>query len=140
VLLIRDPGEVVSSYLRSRDRVTAADIGLPQQIQLYDELTAAGAAPLVIDSSDFLRDPAGYLGALCSHVGVPFWDSMLSWPPGPRPSDGVWGRYWYSSVWRSSGFTAAGPQRIELSPAGAAVADLCRPLYERLHQVRWLLR
>src|ERR1700709_1245534 len=34
VLLIRDPREVVASYVKSRERVTASDIGLPQQISL----------------------------------------------------------------------------------------------------------
>jgi hypothetical protein len=139
VLLIRDPREVVSSYLRSRDRVTAADIGLPQQIRLYDELSAAGRAPLVIDTSDFLRAPATYLRALCSQIDVPFRDSMLAWPPGPRPSDGVWGRYWYSAVWRSTGFVPPGSGPVDLSRDGASIAELCRPLYHRLHEDRWLL-
>jgi hypothetical protein len=139
VLLIRDPAEVVASYLRSRATVTADDIGLPQQVRLYDELQAAGSAPLVIESSDFLRDPAGYLRALCAHVGVPFTDAMLSWPTGPRDSDGVWGRHWYGSVWRSTGFAPYEARKPLLSPAGAVVADRCRPLYERLHQARWLL-
>jgi hypothetical protein len=139
VLLIRDPFEVVSSYLRSRDRVTTADIGLPQQIRLYDELSAAGRVPLVIDSRDFLRDPESYLRALCSQIGVPFRDSMLAWPPGPRPSDGVWGRYWYSAVWQSTGFAPPRSMQVDLSPEGASVAQLCRPLYDRLHAARWLL-
>ena len=57
VLLIRDPREVVASYIKSRATVTAEDIGLPQQVALYDELSAAGAAPPVIDAGDFLRAP-----------------------------------------------------------------------------------
>src|SRR4051812_9165642 len=54
VLLIRDPREVVASYIKSRDHVTPDDIGLPQQTMLYDEWMAAGSAPRVIDSADFL--------------------------------------------------------------------------------------
>jgi Sulfotransferase domain len=138
VLLIRDPFEVVSSYLGSRDRVTAADIGLPQQIRLYDELSAAGSAPLVIDSRDFLGGPETYLRALCSRIGVPFEVSMLAWPPGPRPSDGVWGRYWYSAVWQSTGFAPPGSRQVDLSPESTSVAETCRPLYDRLHAARWL--
>ncbi len=59
VLLIRDPREVVASYIRSRDEVTADDIGLPQQVRLYDEWVALGQTPRVIDSADFLQDPRG---------------------------------------------------------------------------------
>ena len=57
VLLIRDPREVVASYVRSRAEVTAEDVGLPQQVRLYEELAAAGSPPPVIDAGDFLREP-----------------------------------------------------------------------------------
>jgi Sulfotransferase domain len=49
VLLIRDPREVVASYVKSRATVTADDIGLPQQVALYDELCAAGSRPPIMD-------------------------------------------------------------------------------------------
>ena len=54
VLLIRDPAEVVASYVRSRADVVAEDIGLIQQVELYEQFD--GAVP-VIDAADFLRDP-----------------------------------------------------------------------------------
>jgi hypothetical protein len=139
VLLIRDPREVVASYLRSRDSVTANDIGLPQQWRLYEELQAAGATPLVIDSSDFLREPAAYLRGLCAHVGLTFTDAMLSWPPGPRDSDGVWGKHWYGSVWSSTGFMTYEAREIHLTAEGAAVAGQCQPLYDELREARWLV-
>lgn len=137
VLLIRDPREVVASYLKGRAIVTADDIGLPQQVRLYDELRAAGAAPLVIDSADLLRSPERYLRALCAHLGLPFTERMLSWPPGPRDTDGVWAPYWYDAVWRSTGFAEHRPRHPQLDGAAAAVVDDCLPLYHRLHDVRW---
>jgi len=139
VVLIRDPREVVASYVRAREAVEAGDIGLPQQVALYDDLAAAGPAPPVIDARDFLGRPETYLQALCDHVGVPFSDRMLSWPPGARPSDGVWGRHWYARVWRSTGFGPPGPAAPSLSGRQAEVAEQCRPLYERLHRERWVL-
>jgi hypothetical protein len=140
VLLIRDPREVVASYLRSREQVTSEDIGLPQQVRLYDELSAGGTPPLVIEASDFLSDPAGYLRGLCERIDVPFSDAMMSWPPGPRSTDGVWGRYWYSAVWESTGFSKPQPRTHGVLPAEAEeVATACQPLYERLHERRWLL-
>ena len=58
---------------------------------------------------------------------------MLSWPAGPRDTDGVWGPYWYESVWRSTGFGPYHAPRQAL-PAGLAdLAERCRPYYERLH-------
>ena len=139
VLLIRDPREVVASYVRSRATVTPEDIGLPQQIMLYDELHAAGEPPPVIDAADFLRDPEGYLRALCDLLGVPFTPRMLAWPAGRRASDGVWAPYWYDAVWRSTGFEPWRPRDPQLTGEPARTAEACLPLYERLHAARLLL-
>jgi Sulfotransferase domain len=136
VLLIRDPAEVVASYVRSRADVTLEDIGLVQQAELYDELR--GEVP-VIDSADFLRDPEGYLRWLCAHVGVPFTDAMLHWPAGPRDSDGVWAPYWYDAVLSSTGFEPYRPREVSLEGPAAQVAELGRSHYERLHAARVVL-
>ncbi|HZA75379.1 MAG TPA: hypothetical protein VE623_03215 [Acidimicrobiales bacterium] len=138
VMLIRDPREVVASYVRARAYVTVEDLGLPQQVQLHDELVAAGRPPPVIDVGDFLLDPESYLRAMCRHVGVDFTARMLAWPPGRRESDGVWGRYWYEAVWRSTGFAPYKPRDPQLAGPAAAVAEKCLPLYQRLHEARWL--
>jgi hypothetical protein len=142
VLLIRDPAQVVASYLKSRATVTPADIGLLQQVVLYDALCHAGAGepPLVIDADDFLRDPAAHLRALCAHLGVGFDEErMLHWPPGPRASDGVWAPAWYAAVWQSTGFEPWPPRTPSLDRAAQSVADACRPAYERLRAVRLLV-
>ena len=136
VLLIRDPAEVVASYVRSRSDVVAEDIGLVQQTDLYDLLD--GAVP-VIDSADFLRNPEGYLRWLCDYAGLPFRESMLSWPAGPRDSDGVWAPYWYDAVIASTGFEPYHERSVSLSGAALAAAEQSRPHYERLHAVRLCL-
>ncbi|MDT4942474.1 MAG: hypothetical protein QOJ34_2563 [Pseudonocardiales bacterium] len=136
VLLIRDPAEVVASYVRSRATVDLADIGVVQQAELYDQL--GGEVP-VIDSADFLADPEAHLRWLCSYVGVEFTDAMLRWPAGPRDSDGVWARYWYDAVVASTGFEPYRPRPVSLDGAAARVAELARPYYERLHAARSVL-
>ena len=136
VLLIRDPREVVASYVKSRASVTAQDIGLPQQVALYEELSASGEPPPVIDSGDFLRAPEAHLRALCAWLGIAFTPRMLHWPRGPRASDGIWAPHWYAHVWESTGFEAPAPREIELSGAAAEVAEECRPHYERLYALR----
>lgn len=97
-LLIRDPRRVLASYTRVREEVTLADIGLPQQLELLDR------CELVIDTTDFLTDPEAHLTAICRRFDVPFEAAMLSWPAGPRASDGVWAPHWYASVEASTGF------------------------------------
>jgi hypothetical protein len=133
VLLIRDPAEVVASYVRSRADVTLDDIGLTQQVELYDQL---GAGVPVVDAADFLRDPERYLRWLCDHIGVEFTDAMLHWPAGPRDSDGVWAPYWYDAVVASTGFEPYRPRAVSLDGQPATVAEAGRPLYERLHAAR----
>jgi hypothetical protein len=133
VLLIRDPAEVVASYVRSRAAVTVADLGLVQQVELLDQL---GPDTPVLDAADVLRDPERHLRWLCDRVGVPFTDRMLHWPPGPRASDGVWARHWYGAVLASTGFAPYEPRRVHLTGAALDTARASRPLYDRLHAAR----
>ncbi len=136
VLLIRDPAEVVSSYLRSRATATPDDIGVLQQLELHEQL---GAEVPVIDAADFLRQPEDHLRWLCGYAGVGFTPSMLAWPAGPRESDGVWAPFWYDAVLRSTGFEPYRPRKIELTRAGEAVVADTRPAYEQLHAARLVL-
>ena len=133
VLLIRDPAEVVSSYLKSRATVTPEDIGLLQQGQLFDEIVErTGVAPPVLDAGDFLRAPETHLSALCAWLGIDFTERMLHWPAGPRDSDGIWAPHWYDAVWKSTGFEPWQAREVHLEGEGARVAEACRPVYERL--------
>jgi hypothetical protein len=136
VLLIRDPAEVVASYVRSREACEPEDIGLLQQQWLLDRWLALDHEVPVIDSADFLRDPETHLRWLCDWLGIDFTDRMLSWPAGPRDSDGVWAPYWYDAVLASTGFEPYRPREIDLSPHDAAVAEACRPAYDALHEHR----
>ena len=137
VLLIRDPREVIVSYLKARTTVTAEDIGLPQQVELFDMLSDAGTPPPIIDAGDFLRAPEAHLRALCTRLGIAFTERMLHWPPGPRDSDGVWAPHWYAHVWQSTGFEAPPPSHaIHVPAAGAHVAEACMHHYQRLHAQR----
>ena len=136
VSLIRDPAEVVASYVRTRETCEPDDIGLPQQgwlLELWDE---HGVDVPIVDASDFLRAPEAHLRWLCDWLGIPFSARMLSWPPGPRRSDGVWAPNWYAAVWASTGFEPWRPRETTLSERDAAVADACLPIYAALHARR----
>jgi Sulfotransferase domain len=130
--LIRDPRALLASYAKVRGEPVLADLGLAQQAEIY----AAFGGP-VVDSADILRQPGPMLRALCEALDVPFDAAMLSWPPGPRDTDGVWARYWYDGVWRSTGF---GPYREpgELPARLAPLAEQGMPYYAELvaHRLR----
>jgi hypothetical protein len=132
--LIRDPDEVVASYLRTRDTVTPDDIGIPQERRLFDEIAHRnGDTPVVVDADEFLRAPEAHLRALCDALGVAFTPRMLSWPAGPRESDGVWAPHWYANVWKSTGFEKPrGREAIRLDGGAKRVSDACREDYEYL--------
>lgn len=137
VFLIRDPREVLLSYVRSRPQVCAEDIGLIQEHALHRELTAlTGSAPPVIDADDFLRAPEAHLRALCAWLGVDFSDAMLHWPAGPRSSDGIWAPYWYEAVLRSTGFAPWRPRALDVPPQHRPIVEACMPAYQALHEQR----
>jgi hypothetical protein len=131
--LIRDPRRLLASYAKVRARPVLADLGLEQQAEIY----RAFGGP-VIDSADILRDPRAALGALCGALGIGFDPAMLSWPAGPRPTDGVWARYWYDGVWRSTGFGPYRESAAELPADLEALAGQCQPYYDELaaHRLR----
>jgi sulfotransferase family protein len=128
--LIRDPAQLLASYARVRSQPDLDDLGIRQQAEIFARFPGP-----VLDSGDLLADPEGMLRALCAALGIPFTAAMLSWPPGPRPTDGVWGRYWYASVWQSTGF---GRPRTGTDPPPelAGLAGRCRPYYERMRAHR----
>ena len=135
--LIRDPREVLASYVMTRAQPTIEDLGLPQQVEIFEHVRAqTGRVPPVLDARDALEDPRRALGLLCAAVGIPFSERMLAWPAGPRPSDGIWGKHWYASVWRSSGFRPYRPPAAPLPAALQPLADACTPYYRLLHAHR----
>jgi hypothetical protein len=135
VFLIRDPREVLISYLKSRPaaNVTAADIGVPQQAALFDEIRSrSGHSPPVIDADAFLKNPEAHLRALCTLLQIPFTERMLHWPAGSRSSDGVWAPYWYAAVCRSTGFEPWRERDLDVPSHYTDLIGGCLPAYERL--------
>ncbi|WP_376692935.1 sulfotransferase-like domain-containing protein [Wenzhouxiangella sp. EGI_FJ10409] len=137
VFLIRDPRHVVASYLGKRDTVSPEDIGVPQQQAIYDFIVGRlGREPPIIDSGEFLAEPEGHLRALCERLDIAFGPEMLSWPAGPRESDGVWAPHWYQKVWESTGFGPPPGNAPDLEGRARTVAAACRPMYEQLYSLR----
>jgi hypothetical protein len=131
--LIRDPAAMITSFIKVIPNPTPEDLGLPQQVALFERIqTATGRTPPVVDSADVLRDPRSTLSGLCDSLGVPFDDAMLAWRPGPRPEDGVWAPHWYAGVYQSTGF-APPSTKHDLVPARLqSVLDECNALYATL--------
>jgi hypothetical protein len=130
--LIRDPRRLLASYAKVRHTPTLADLGLEQQAEIYRLFGGP-----VIDAADLAGRPRESLLALCAALRIPFDEAMLSWPAGPRPSDGVWAKHWYARVWASTGFTAQPDASGDVTPPplSAELEDLaarCQPFYAQL--------
>ncbi len=135
--LIRNPRRVLASYDQKRPAPTLADIGIAQQAELFGRLSdRTGGAPPVIDADDLQASPEAVLRALCRALGVSFCAEMLSWPAGPRESDGVWASHWYDAVLRSTGFAPPKRHAVVLSADLEKMADRAMPLYEKLAAYR----
>jgi len=135
--LIREPDRVIASYAAIREHPTLEDTGFAQQARLFDYVCEiSGSIPPVIDSREFLINPEAMLRALCDRLGLPFDPVMLNWPAGPRKSDGVWAKYWYASVCKSTGFAPYRHSPLSLSPDERVIAEQARPHYEYLYPHR----
>ena len=115
-LLLRDPREILQSFSRVVDRLELADLGLPQQQDLYAYLTERGALTGIIDARRLLLDPAATLAEACRRCDLPYDPTMLEWPAGPHPADGVWAEHWYAGVHASTGFAPYRAREITVTP------------------------
>jgi hypothetical protein len=125
--LIRDPAHVVASYARVRGEPTLADLGYPQQAEIF----RAHGGP-VVDAADVLRDPETVLARLCAALGLDFDPAMLHWPAGPRDTDGVWAPHWYAAVQASTGFAPYDPAPAEVPARLRPLVEAARPYYDEL--------
>src|SRR5207253_9257066 len=101
--LIRDPREVILSYIKKNPHPTPEDLGFVQQCEIFDFVRRrTNLVPPVIDARDVLENPERMLRLLCGAIGIEFDTAMLSWPPGLRETDGIWAKHWYDAVARST--------------------------------------
>jgi hypothetical protein len=135
--LIRDPAEVIASYLRKNEDMAFEDLGFGQQAEIFDWVRRrSGTVPPVIEARDVLQNPEQSLRLLCTAVGVEFDPAMLSWPPGLRATDGVWAKHWYGEVSQSTGFAPYRAERPIVPACWREIEARCRECYERLYEFR----
>jgi hypothetical protein len=137
--LIRDPREVINSYVKKRENPALEDLGFVQQTEIFDFVrTHTNAVPPVVDAKDVLQNPERTLQLLCEAVGIEFSKLMLSWPPGLRDTDGIWAKHWYGEVAKTTSFQPYRSSRHELPEKFRALYERCRDCYEKLYPHRLL--
>ena len=137
--LIRDPVEMLPSLAEFLSEPALRDTGLAQQAELFQRVRdATGQTPPVIDAKDVLLDPEGMLRALCEALGVLFRETMLSWAPGRRATDGIWAEHWYNAVEQSTGFKPYQPKSEPVPDRLQPLLETCQEYYQQLfaHRIR----
>jgi sulfotransferase family protein len=135
--LIRDPREVIASYIKKGGDPALEELGFIQQAEIFDFVRArTRSIPPVVDAKDVLENPERILGLLCDALGVEFSDSMLSWSPGLRKTDGVWAKYWYGEVAKSTSFQPYRSKPNVVPEHLCEIHDRCRECYDRLYKHR----
>ncbi len=137
--LIRDPVEVILSYIRKNPDPKLEDLGFVQQCEIFNFVRErTKMVPSIVDAKDVLQNPERTLRLLCEAIHVSFDKSMLSWPPGLRETDGIWAKHWYDAVARSTSFEPYKPRDGTIPNSLREVYEQCRRCYEELYQHRLL--
>ena len=134
--LIRRPDAVIASYVKSRAEFHIDDIGFWPQIRLYGYLADEGHVIPIVDCDDILANPDGVLKKLCAALDMAFDGAMLSWPKGPRETDGAWAPWWYKSVEASTGFAPPKAQNPIVPEKYQDLLSQCQPAYDQLYEKR----
>jgi hypothetical protein len=135
--LIRDPAEVIASYIKKNDDPTLEDLGFAQQAEIFGSIRqCSGIVPPVIDARDVLQAPERTLRLLCEALEVEFDPAMLTWAPGLRETDGVWAKHWYGEVAKSTRFESYKERRDEVPDRLRDIETRCRQSYDLLYAHR----
>lgn len=132
IFLIRSPRQILASYAQVIETPTLRDIGIEYQYTLFNLLKEKGHLPLVMDSGLLLQNPESVLKQACQHLGIPFMNTMLRWQPGPKSYDGVWAKYWYNNVHKSTGFEKQPTSNRSLPEHLISLNEKAEYYYDRL--------
>ena len=112
LFLVRNPKQLIASFAQVIKFPTMQDIGLKKSWELFKMIKHQN--PVVLDSSEILKNPRELLIQLCQKLDIEYFDEMLKWPKGGIKEDGTWAKYWYKNVHNSSGFSKQKTSNREL--------------------------
>jgi len=129
--LIRHPKDVILSFTNKFILTDTKQLGYPQQKKLWDWLSGeADFNPLIIEAQEITKNPKEELRKLCENLNIEFYDSMLLWEKGKRDSDGIWAKYWYESVEKSTEFLPLSQSEQDIPYQWKTIYKECLNIYE----------
>ena len=130
--LVRDPKEVILSYIKKNDLNNSEDTGFPMQIKLFNLVKEFGIKPIVINANELSSNPKKTLVRLCENLNIPFSKKMLKWPKGKRITDGIWEKIWYQNVQSSTKFKKLDKNQNDIPNKYKKIYLECLEIYKKL--------
>ena len=132
-LLIRNPNEVIPSFLQKSSITDSDELGYSQQLRLiqYHDYKIP-----TVDAKDILLNPKSMLTKICSFFKIEFKKEMLFWNQGPHPQDGIWGKYWYDRLWESTTFSTYKENTSFVDDQYKDLLEKCTIIYNELYKYR----
>ena len=134
--LIRDPLEVIHSYIQKNTLDTSWDIGYHNQLKIFQKVKSLNKEIIVINAKDILQSPKQTLKKLCNKLKISFYENMLKWPSGFRKTDGIWSSIWYESVQQSTGFNKYIEKKITLPIKHQNIYKECLIIYKLMNNYK----
>lgn len=135
IFLIRNPAELILSFSKVITLPTLDDIGIEKSLELYQHLLKNKQRTFVIDAGELLKNPLAMLEKICNSIQIPFDKAMLSWSAGARQEDGVWAKYWYKQLHKTTGFTKSEPKDVLIPEHLQPLCDNAMEYYQKLYTV-----
>tara|TARA_B100001057_G_C22195057_1_gene698499 strand:+ start:12 stop:446 length:435 start_codon:yes stop_codon:yes gene_type:complete len=132
IILTRDPEEMLPSYAKVIENPNLEDVGYAAHTDLVNELNYMNIKPIIMDSKTILINPKLALNRLCSILQIPFVENMLKWKKGGLIEDGVWAKYWYDNIHKSSGFNKYSAKKEPFPETLKPLLESCKPHYKNL--------
>ena len=140
--LVRDPSEMLPSYVHKMPDVTFEEIGYKELYQLFERVASfTGEIPPLIDAGDLVSHPTSTVRVYCENVGIPFMPEALSWQP---ETDNIQELSWTEGHWLDTLSVSRGFEKtsnssyldINDSDRLKSLYDLCLPYYQKLYAYR----
>tara|TARA_B100000809_G_scaffold238546_1_gene259421 strand:- start:2409 stop:3140 length:732 start_codon:yes stop_codon:yes gene_type:complete len=135
IILTRHPIDMLPSFDKVIQNPSLDDVGYKLHMDLIQEFRKNDIDFVVLDSKNVLLNPEGVLKQLCEHIGIPFDEKMLKWNPSKRPEDGIWAKYWYDKVHKSSGFSEYKAKTDPFPKHLERLLQECLPYYMELQKL-----
>ncbi len=132
VILTRNPVDMLPSFDKVISNPNIDDVGYALHVELLEYYKKHNIPFAVLDSRKVLENPKEVLWKLCKFAEIPFDENMLSWQPQQRTEDGLWAKYWYSNVHRSSSFQKYKTKEEPFPEHLKGLLNQCTPYYNEL--------